>query len=871
MLSNWARFWAVDLHVHTPGSSDAKYEDYGDPEDIVRAALDAKLDAIAITDHNSAGWCARMLAAAADTPLIILPGLELSTPNGHLLGIWEEGTDPTLLEDLLIRVGIRRDNFGALDIITSSDMSKCALEIKQSGGIAIAAHIDKERGILKQPVQKYANSLLADSSIAALEYVLDETPGKVEGKLRSQQPPAMTQGSDTFDASIGRHSLNGIGKRRTWIKASRPDLIGIRYALEDPTLRLRLADPSSSAPHPHIESLSISGGFLKNFELGISPDLNCFLGGTGTGKSLALEAIRFVLDQQVNRSVFPVIRDEVDRRLELALREGSVVCVYINDGEERYRVSRTYGSEVTPPKVERSVGDRWVDFDRSPSELVPINAYSQGEVLEYARQPVGRVGLVDAHIDLSSIDGVIANHERLLGINATKLIAARHRVTELKEQSSHANDFAVRKKDLSELFDEDLVKVQDDWGSELGSIDTLLSQIENSDFSKPLLPDTPTAKLSPEHDELFENIGAAILAYKSAIDSAADQIARSRTALLEAGKSARKSLVTEFQKVNSELDEILKEAGQESLQKVRTELQAVQQKLGVAESALSKLRGEAQPALDKLLLEREGLLRALKEARDDRRGLRRAAADILNQKTLGAVKVDIPSGGDVTDIRAKLEVLKVGSHLRDSVLNAIAANIHPLTLGRILWSGEMDASRLPAGVSSTDIMRLHSNIADRDLWKELLDLQILDTPDKLSVKFRKPEGEAYVPIEALSHGQKCTAILVILLAQGSSPVIIDQPEDALHAPWIEDYLVGRLRELRGARQYLFATRSPGLVVSADAELLITMEATSDAGSIEASGSLERFDLNKLALHHLEGGRIPFGRRTQKLHSSLFHS
>jgi predicted ATPase len=150
----------------------------------------------------------------------------------------------------------------------------------------------------------------------------------------------------------------------------------------------------------------------------------------------------------------------------------------------------------------------------------------------------------------------------------------------------------------------------------------------------------------------------------------------------------------------------------------------------------------------------------------------------------------------------------------------------------------------------------------------LLDTQLVETPDVLRVKFRKPEEQDYTYIEDLSHGQKCTAILVILLADGESPVLIDQPEDALHAPWIEEHLVNRLRDLRGTRQYMFATRSPGLVVSADSEQLITMRATAGKGEIEASGSLERHDLNMLALHHLEGGKTPFARRTLKLDASL---
>ena len=144
---------------------------------------------------------------------------------------------------------------------------------------------------------------------------------------------------------------------------------------------------------------------------------------------------------------------------------------------------------------------------------------------------------------------------------------------------------------------------------------------------------------------------------------------------------------------------------------------------------------------------------------------------------------------------------------------------------------------------------------------------MVERPDVLTVKFKKPEDGTYAPIEKLAHGQRCTAILIILLADGHTPVIVDQPEDALHAPWIEDYLVDRLRALRGSRQYIFATRSPGIVVSGDAEQIITMQATAGHGELEASGSLERHEMNRLTLHHLEGGPVPFNRRTQKLAAS----
>src|SRR5689334_19068778 len=151
MASNWARFWAVDLHVHTPASGDARDEDFGTAADIVQKALDAGLDAIAVTDHNTVAWCAQMAQAAEGTGLVVLPGFELSTPQGHLLGVWERGTASPVIEDVLIRVGIERAHLGDLDVVAAKTITECAEEIQAKGGAAIAAHIDRERGILTQP------------------------------------------------------------------------------------------------------------------------------------------------------------------------------------------------------------------------------------------------------------------------------------------------------------------------------------------------------------------------------------------------------------------------------------------------------------------------------------------------------------------------------------------------------------------------------------------------------------------------------------------------------------------------------------------------------------------------------------------------
>ena len=312
------------------------------------------------------------------------------------------------------------------------------------------------------------------------------------------------------------------------------------------------------------------------------------------------------------------------------------------------------------------------------------------------------------------------------------------------------------------------------------------------------------------------------------------------------------------QQLDAELEKIDPAA---SLTSLRGSLEQLQARLSHAQAAETELAQQAKPDLANLEGQREELIQTLTTARSTRRELRRTRVAELNSKTAGFVKLDIPAAGDTTEFRDALDRIKVGSRVREDVLNQLATRVHPLRFGRSIWSediaGIVDSDN---GIDMASVAKLLANIDEKGLWQDLLDMQAIDRPDVLTVKFKKPDDQSYTHIEELAHGQRCTAILVILLADGVTPVLVDQPEDALHAPWIEEYLVERLRSLRGSRQYVFATRSPGIVVSGDAEQIVTMKATAGHGAVEAAGSLERHELNNLALNHLEGGRIPFKRR-----------
>jgi len=89
----------IDLHIHSSCSDGTM-----SPEELVSAALEAGLEAAALTDHDTVSGVRRFLAAAAGTPLRAVAGVELATmlfsKDIHVVGLFIDPDNGPLLAAL---------------------------------------------------------------------------------------------------------------------------------------------------------------------------------------------------------------------------------------------------------------------------------------------------------------------------------------------------------------------------------------------------------------------------------------------------------------------------------------------------------------------------------------------------------------------------------------------------------------------------------------------------------------------------------------------------------------------------------------------------------------------------------------------------
>jgi PHP family Zn ribbon phosphoesterase len=168
------QWYRMDLHLHTPASSD--YQEPGvSYGDILRQAEMRGLDIVAFTDHNTVSGYRAMMdeienleyleklgriqpdekRALAEyrrllDKILVLPGFEFTATFGfHILGVFSPATSIRQLEHILLSLNIPSNTLdeGSSIVGASSDVLTAYRVIHDAGGLVIAAHANSSHGV----------------------------------------------------------------------------------------------------------------------------------------------------------------------------------------------------------------------------------------------------------------------------------------------------------------------------------------------------------------------------------------------------------------------------------------------------------------------------------------------------------------------------------------------------------------------------------------------------------------------------------------------------------------------------------------------------------------------------------------------------
>ena len=179
----------LDLHVHTNRSSDA----FTSPEQLAIICRGRGLDGLAITDHN-------VLSVDSSEELIIVPGIEISTRDGHIIGL---GLSETIPRGLSADETLRR--------------------IKELRGVSIIPH---PYDLLRSSVRPHTLEVHPDAiEVINSSSFLHSVTWKRARKFAEKQNYPMTAGSDS-------HIPETIGRAYTEVESPSKDTASVLAALK---------------------------------------------------------------------------------------------------------------------------------------------------------------------------------------------------------------------------------------------------------------------------------------------------------------------------------------------------------------------------------------------------------------------------------------------------------------------------------------------------------------------------------------------------------------------------------------------------------------------------------------------------------------
>lgn len=905
-LIHGAKWWKFDFHNHTPKSNDFGKGDTLHmaitPENWLLMYMNAGIDCVAVTDHNSGEWIdtlkAALVAMEISQPtgyrkLFLFPGVEISASgNIHILALFDSSAGTAEVQTLLGAVRFPAEHIGTTDAVSPDSVEDIINAIHAVGAVAIPAHVDKASGLFSLTGFTLTQAINTEG-LLAIE-LIDKAAVKPDIYIQSKLQLAEVVGTDS-------HIAAQVGTNYTWVKMGEPSLDALKLALHDGEDGIKRKDEVSLDPNIisnryFIKSLTVTNGFKAGNGTPLitefSPWLTSVIGGRGSGKSTILNYLRIALariDEMPHE-----VQTDFDKFNQLGRRDGAgmlkagtIIEVEIfKDGKLHLITWNNSSHTLQEWNITTGTWDT-ANTVSNIKELFPVQIFSQKELYALTSNPSKLIELIDSQFDKPTWTEA---KDRLVNKWLTDRATRRQLHSAISEEAnvraqlgSANNKIALFEsstyKDTLDNFNKQTTvnKFFTSTGEDvlqfipqLEELEGVVPNIEIPVAINDVVVDdslqfvqTMNAALAAAKTKLTEAI-ALVTPYKENLDQQFNSLPWFQQ--FEAAKQAYEAIAESIQELGAESYEMLIQ-GRATLndklaliENKKAELATLDTNLGVLYTAIIQKEKELRTKRNEIIGRWEAfedtnnpfLIIELHPMADSEnanatfRDLLRKSGGEFSNDIYGNNEDDGSTWGLIARIISEPEATRWQKR-NDDIIEFLSAT-------------EVDKKTLDLRLAK------HLDQLNQNTPEDIDRLQVWVPEDKLVLKFRK-QGVAQ-DIQTGSAGERTAGMLGLLLALNDIPLVIDQPEDDLDSKLISSFVVEGFKKLKKKRQLLLVTHNPNIAVNANSDNVVHMDFVSGQVIKAGNNALQDRQIRNAVCEVMEGGRDALNKRYYRISKAL---
>lgn len=877
-MNKGALFYKADLHIHSYGIGMGSFDvtDTSNiPSAIVDTALEKGLKVISITDHNEIMNSILAVQYANKKDILVIPGIEVSTTQGHLL-LYFEATEK-------LRQFYGNLTFNEDKSICLQGIAECLHKAEQCDGIGVLAHITLESGFEKM-IQRFGphmDEIFKCKNLLGLEITnkseidlytdLDEDLNhrhilsiwRENNDHKLHKDLAKLMSSDAHELSKLGSNIDG-NNRLTRIKMPELSFRSFKNALLSSESRIRLEDVIP-VQHPIIKHIKIEGELLDGIDIDLSPNLTCIIGSRGTGKSTLLESIR---ETTGNHSSSRLCDSDVWPQV--------VTLDYLDE----------VGQLITFQREKNGTVENRTDTIGGITKIA-IESYGQGDTANTIQHsednPQVIIDFLDKFLPLGILKQQDENFRILLRDNQSEMRKLRINLSALPEAQKALENEKKKMKIQEESNASDIVKYHNALLKErafradlINDLRTLINNYKNilgdkSIFEKVATMTDDSIVVGKDYfvavKRIVEEFGKLVNAKSAELNISLNEKIETLKEQLILWQNKEKEIQI---KIDQKKEELLQKGIPFDLGKINQ----IAKDIFDYEKKVTKLLDE-QKQLHNLSSARKKLLSQRLENKKEIYRLRLTFAQKINddlKRTVDNFHINIKYVNNIYSPEFETSLKEIMGWRTSQVSKAkiIANNISVYDFVNIVKKKDIESLRAIQYngrqlLNDDEINALLYKLHDGYQYEDLENISFDDLPLITVAKHISIDGAPKTivkKISQLSLGQQQSVLLsILLLSKSDRPLLIDQPEDNLDSEFIYNTIVTTLRKIKEHRQVIIVTHNPNIAVLGDAELIVPLKSTNNKSMIMSLGSIDNCDTVNLCCQILEGGESAFKQRS----------